>query len=191
MFGLGGVPCFGCGSQEAVIKSAASAASRKTKSRGPRSGQADGGRPGRFPGSWSSGFGFPGGCASSRLDNGFQIPSRTHACQPLSGPCGIEILYPREWRIAISASLMRVESEVGGKRVCKDRAPQPGGRFVPSVRAARSVIHVESGMKRLSSRLPFSLLVSGHLFPFSLQDLSAGFCLSKSEQIGMNLSESE
>ena len=38
-------------------------------------------------------------------------------------------------------------SEVGGKRVCKDRAPQPGGRFVPSVRAARSVIHVESGIK--------------------------------------------
>ena len=27
------------------------------------------------------------------------------------------------------------KSEVGGKRVCKDRAPQPGGRFVPSVRA--------------------------------------------------------
>ena len=48
-------------------------------------------------------------------------------------------------------------SEVGGKRVCRDRAPQPGGRFVPSVRAARSVIHVESGMKCWSGRLPFSL----------------------------------
>ena len=28
---------------------------------------------GRFPGSWSPGFGLPGGCASSRLDHGFQI----------------------------------------------------------------------------------------------------------------------
>ena len=40
-----------------------------------------------------------------------------------------------------------LQSEVGGKRVCKDRAPQPGGRFVSSVRAARSVIHVESVIK--------------------------------------------
>ena len=29
--------------------------------------------------------------------------------QPISGPCGIEIMYPREWRIAIPASLMRVD----------------------------------------------------------------------------------
>ena len=49
---------------EAVIKSAASAASRKTN-------------PGRFPESWSPGFGLPVGCASSRLDHGFQIPSIT------------------------------------------------------------------------------------------------------------------
>ena len=46
-----------------------------------------------------------------------------------------------------TTAMQAVESEVGGKRVCKDRAPQPGGRFVPSVRAARSVIHVESGIK--------------------------------------------
>ena len=76
----------------------------------------------------------------------------------------------------------RPESEVGGKRVCKDRAPQPGGRFVPSVRAARSVIHVESGIKCVFSLLPFSLLAVGQ-FPFSLQDFSVGTCLGKSEQI--------
>ena len=29
--------------------------------------------------------------------------------QPTSRPCSIEIMYPREWRIAIPASLMRVE----------------------------------------------------------------------------------
>ena len=65
-------------------------------------------------------------------------------------------------------------SEVGGKRVCKDRAPQPGGRFVPSVRAARSVIHVESGIKWLFSPLPFSLLGSGVFqfpFPFRIGQL--------------------
>ena len=59
---------------------------------------------------------------------------------------------------------------------------QPGGRFVPSVRAARSVIHVESGMKWLSGPLPFSLLPPGP-FPFSLENISVGACLSKSEQI--------
>ena len=65
-------------------------------------------------------------------------------------------------------------SEVGGKRVCKDRAPQPGGRFVPSVRAARSVIHVESGIKWGGSPLPFSLLGLGVLhfpFPFRIGQL--------------------
>ena len=68
---------------EAVIKSAASAASRKTKSKrqdpGKRAAtarQADGGRPGRFPGSWSPGFGLPGGCTSSQLDHGFQIQNK-------------------------------------------------------------------------------------------------------------------
>ena len=30
--------------------------------------------------------------------------------QPISGPCSIEIIYPREWQIAIPASLMRVEN---------------------------------------------------------------------------------
>ena len=84
--------------------------------------------------------------------------------------------------LKLSLRLSRsAESEVGGKRVCKDRAPQPGGRFVPSVRAARSVIHVESGMKCAFSLLPFSLLAVGQ-FPFSLQDLSVRVCLSKPEQ---------
>ena len=50
-------------------------------------------------------FGPPGGCASSRLDHSFHIPSRTHSRQPMSWPCNIETIYPREWRIAIPASL--------------------------------------------------------------------------------------
>ena len=29
--------------------------------------------------------------------------------QPIPRPCSIEIMYPREWRIAIPASLMRVD----------------------------------------------------------------------------------
>ena len=70
-----------------MIKSAASATSRKTKSRGPRSREAP--RPaavclpsrpssGRFPGSWSPGFGLPGGYASSRLSHGFHIQNKEH-----------------------------------------------------------------------------------------------------------------
>ena len=79
-------------------------------------GSAPAGRPplaepssGRFPGSWSRGFGLPRGCASSRLDHSFRIPSCTHRRQPLSGSCRIEIMYHREWQIAIPASLMRVD----------------------------------------------------------------------------------
>ena len=57
---------------EVVVKPAASAASRKTKSRAPRSREAP-----RRPPSWSPGFGLPGGCASGRLDHGFQMLSKT------------------------------------------------------------------------------------------------------------------
>ena len=35
---------------------------------------------------------------------------RFHPLKPISGPCSIEIMYPCEWRIAIPASLMRVEN---------------------------------------------------------------------------------
>ena len=65
---------------QAVIKSAASAASRKTKNQGPRSRGAHGRRLGLrttglggSPGSWSLIFGLPGGCASSRLDHGLKF----------------------------------------------------------------------------------------------------------------------
>ena len=87
---------------EAVIKSAASKAFRKTTCR--RSS---------FPVSWSPGFGVPGGCVSSRLDYGFQIPSHTHAAQPCSGPCSIEryCILPCKWRIATPASFMRVDEQ--------------------------------------------------------------------------------
>ena len=65
---------------QAVIKSAASAASRETKNQGPRSRGAHGRRLGLrttglggSPGSWSLIFGLPGGCASSRLDHGLEF----------------------------------------------------------------------------------------------------------------------
>ena len=65
---------------QAVIKSAASAASRETKNQGPRSrGAPEPRRPQAepssvgSPGSWSLIFGLPGGCASSRLDHGLKV----------------------------------------------------------------------------------------------------------------------
>ena len=36
---------------------------------------------------------------------------RIHSLKSVSGPCSIEKVYPREWRIAIPASLMRVEKQ--------------------------------------------------------------------------------
>ena len=82
------------------------------------------------------------------------------------------------------SSIDIARSEVGGKRVCKDRAPQPGGRFVPSVRACAQCYscRIRDKKRALSPSLfPFGL--GGISFPFSLQDLSVGACLSKSEQI--------
>ena len=73
------------------------------------------------------------------------------------------------------------KSEVGGSESARTEHPK---REVASSRPcvrARSVIHVESGIKWGSVPLPFSLLAVGQ-FPFSLQDLSVGACLSKSEQ---------
>ena len=47
------------------------------------------------------------------LDTFFLILGpRSHNAHPLnliSGPCSIEMMYPREWRISIPASLMRVD----------------------------------------------------------------------------------
>ena len=75
-------------------------------------------------------------------------------------------------------------SEVGGKRVCKDRAPQPGGRFVPSVRACAQCYscRIRDEMTAFSPSL-FPLDTGMGAFPFSLQDLAVGDWLSKSEQI--------
>ena len=65
---------------QAVIKSAASAASPKAKSRegSSREVQDDGfgwraTASGHFPGASFPGFGLPGGCASSRLDHGLKV----------------------------------------------------------------------------------------------------------------------
>ena len=90
----------------------------------------------------------------------------------------------------LSPDGLDVEMKIGmGRRLGGSesaRTEQPNREVVssrPCVRA-RSVIHVESGIKCGFGPLPFSLLVLGVLaFPFSLQDLSAGACLSKSEQI--------
>ena len=71
-------------------------------------------------------------------------------------------------------------SEVGGKRVCKDRASRPGGRFVPSVRACAQCY---SCQMRVQPPSLFPLCTGMGAFPFSLQDLSVGDWLSKSEQI--------
>ena len=37
---------------------------------------------------------------------------RVHLLQPISRPCGMEKVYPREWRIAIPASLMPVHNDL-------------------------------------------------------------------------------
>ena len=85
---------------QAVIRPAASAATRKPKSRegssrGVQDGSSAGGRltaSEHSPGASFPGFGLPGGCASSRLDHSFHISSRTHARQPLSVSCSTEII---------------------------------------------------------------------------------------------------
>ena len=56
----------------------------------------------------------------------------------------------------------QVNVEVGGKRVCKDRAPQPGGRFVSSVRACAQMSN------SVLCRLPFPFVPRG--ISLSLQD---------------------
>ena len=50
-------------------------------------------------------------------------PMDAQPLQPISGPCSIEIMYPREWRIAMPASLMQVEYAVAfsvnyGRSIC-------------------------------------------------------------------------
>ena len=40
------------------------------------------------------------------------MPTGVHPIQPISGPCSGETMYPREWRIATPASLMRVEKAI-------------------------------------------------------------------------------
>ena len=60
---------------QAVIKSALSAASQKTKSRGAPRPPSSASRAAirHSTGAWSPGFGLRGGCASSRLDHGLKV----------------------------------------------------------------------------------------------------------------------
>ena len=88
------------------------------------------------------------------------------------------------WTPELAANSSCQGGAVGGwgKRVCKDRAPQPGGRFIPSVRACAQCYscRIRDEMTVLTSSL-FPLDTGMGAFPFSLQDLSVGACLSKSE----------
>ena len=102
---------------EAVIKSAASAASSKTKSRGRRPREvprlAAVHLPSRRPGA-SLDLGpldlvFLEAALAADLITAsisLHVPAPGN---PLSGPCSIKIMYPCEWRIAIPTSLMRVD----------------------------------------------------------------------------------
>ena len=62
-------------------------------------------------------------------------------------------------------------SEVGGKRVCKDRAPQPGGRFVPSVRACAQCYSCRIRMNEGEDEQIMGVL-SPSLFPFAREGIS-------------------
>ena len=76
-------------------------------------------------------------------------------------------------------------SEVGGKRVCKDRAPQPGGRFVPSVRACAQCYscRIRDEMGAFSPSL-FPFAREGFSFPFRTYQSTS---LSESERICVDL----
>ena len=68
---------------------------------------------------------------ASRYDDFRCFGQRSTALEPISGPCSIEIIDPREWRIAIPASLMRVEkrylSRCAAKLLMLDRLRRQGG----------------------------------------------------------------
>ena len=50
--------------------------------------------------------------------------------QPISGPCGIEVKYPRESRIAIPASLIRVDNMPFGRVQTGSAASVPHTQIV-------------------------------------------------------------
>ena len=100
---------------KAAIKSAGSAAAKKTEIQRPiqRSQQTTARNPDGAAG-WAPplDYDLPGGCTSSRLHYVFHIPTRSHGRHPLSGPFSIDIIYPRKWQIAIPLSLMRVDEHI-------------------------------------------------------------------------------
>ena len=60
---------------------------------------------------------------------------RFHSLISISGPCSIKKVYPREWRIAIHVSLMRVDDHNLDGRVCEF--------FNESAASAASLGHVK------------------------------------------------
>ena len=140
------------------------------------------------------------GCAGSRLDHGSHKDQPLKLFPILSRTTPLELLIPNEYfqiiekglatpqvlqnyeKSTTSANAHPKHRRLGGSGSAGTEHPN---REVVSSRPcvrARSVIHVESGMKWGFVPLPFSLLGSG-IFPFSLQNSSVGACLSKSEQI--------
>ena len=139
----------------------------------------------------------PANCVRRARDGDFRLISLRKPSKWLAWPCappgdptlsggGARDPYTYIWWLRPSRDageyLPTCASEVGGKRVCKDRAPQLGGRFVPSVRACTQCYSYRIRDEMSALFPPLSLLGSG-VFPFSLQNSSVGACLSKSEKI--------
>ena len=59
-----------------------------------------------------------------------------HSLQLISGPCSIEIIYPCEWRIAIPASLMRVDQ----RSMCQRATSKVPHGHAPSIRSEARVL---------------------------------------------------
>ena len=66
---------------------------------------------------------------------------RFSTLQPFSRPCSIELMYPREWRSAIPASLMRCELTTGRRKARTLRAmEEPCPDNVKAVRVAQLLL---------------------------------------------------
>ena len=95
------------------------------------------------------------------------MPPDVHPLQLISGPCSIEKVYPREWRIAIPASLLRVDDcfrfavrEFVNKSAASAASPDYA-KFRSVIESAASAASLRGG--RASGRLDHMFL----LFAFS------------------------
>ena len=114
-----------------------------------------------------------------------QLVSALELLGALLSLCMMFVHFTSAARRAASSGAARVHCfhrRLGGSESDKDRAPQPGSRFVSSVRACAQCYSCRIRDK-MAVRPPslFPLSPGAGAFPFSLQDLSVGACLSKSE----------